>query len=127
MTSTRSFAYDNLVHSFDQPWVSAFYVFAMLVLALHLSHGLWTAVNDLGTTGRRVTPGGAGRRGCRSAGRSGRQHLTANRSSDWSGFMTHYLLDDLRKIGSRVDRGLASQLELVDDPTDRSLTSDEPH
>jgi hypothetical protein len=51
----------------------------------------------------------------------------SNRSSDWSGFMTHYLLDDLRRIGSRVDRGLASQLELVDDPTDRSLTSDEPH
>jgi hypothetical protein len=87
--------------------------------------------------------------------------------------MTHYLLDDFRKIGSRVDRGLASrrssgplicparteitwtaararnrylptsiptrtsgrtvtlapvtQLGLVDNPTDRSLTSDEPH
>ena len=54
MTSTRSFAYDNLVHSFDRPWVSAFYVLAMLILALHLSHGLWTAVNDLGTTGRRA-------------------------------------------------------------------------
>jgi succinate dehydrogenase / fumarate reductase, cytochrome b subunit len=54
MTATRSFAYDNLVHSFDRPWVSAFYIMAMLVLALHLSHGLWTAVNDLGTTGRRA-------------------------------------------------------------------------
>src|SRR6201985_2459063 len=54
MTSTRSFAYDNLVHSFDRPWVSAFYIFAMLLLALHLSHGLWTAVNDLGATGHRV-------------------------------------------------------------------------
>jgi succinate dehydrogenase / fumarate reductase, cytochrome b subunit len=53
-TSTRSFAYDNLVHSFDRPWVSAFYILAMLVLALHLSHGLWTAVNDLGATGRRA-------------------------------------------------------------------------
>jgi len=52
MTSTRSFAYDNLVHSFDQPWVSAFYILAMLTLALHLSHRLWTAVTDLGTTGR---------------------------------------------------------------------------
>jgi len=54
MTSTRSFAYDNLVHSFDRPWASAFYILAMLILALHLSHGLWAAVNDLGATGRRV-------------------------------------------------------------------------
>jgi len=54
MTSTRSFAYDNLVHSFDRPGASAFYIGAMLVLGLHLSHGLWTAVNDLGTTGRRA-------------------------------------------------------------------------
>jgi succinate dehydrogenase / fumarate reductase cytochrome b subunit len=50
----RSFAYDNLVHSFDRPWVSAFYIAAMLLLGLHLSHGLWLAVNDLGATGRRV-------------------------------------------------------------------------
>ena len=50
----RSFAYENLVHSFDRPWVSAFYVAAMLLLGLHLSHGLWLAVNDLGATGHRV-------------------------------------------------------------------------
>jgi succinate dehydrogenase / fumarate reductase cytochrome b subunit len=54
MTATRSFAYDNLVHSFERPWVSAFYIFAMLLLGLHLSHGLWLAVNDLGETGHRV-------------------------------------------------------------------------
>lgn len=54
MTATRSFAYDNLVHSFDRPWVSAFYIAAMLMLGLHLSHGLWLAVNDLGATGHRL-------------------------------------------------------------------------
>jgi succinate dehydrogenase / fumarate reductase, cytochrome b subunit len=54
MTSTRSLAYGNLVHSFDRPWVSALYFFVMLPLVLHLSHELWTAVNDLGTTGRRA-------------------------------------------------------------------------
>jgi succinate dehydrogenase / fumarate reductase, cytochrome b subunit len=54
MTATRSLAYGNLVHSFERPWVSAFYIFAMLVLGLHLSHGLWLAVNDLGATGHRV-------------------------------------------------------------------------
>jgi succinate dehydrogenase / fumarate reductase, cytochrome b subunit len=54
MTATRSVAYDNLVHSFDRPWVSMFYIFAMLLLGLHLSHGLWLAVSDLGATGKRV-------------------------------------------------------------------------
>ena len=53
-TATQSFAYDNLVHSFDRPWVSAFYIAAMLLLGLHLSHGLWLAVNDLGATGHRL-------------------------------------------------------------------------
>jgi succinate dehydrogenase / fumarate reductase cytochrome b subunit len=54
MSTTTSFAYENLVHSFDRPWASAFYIAAMLLLGLHLSHGLWLAVNDLGATGRRV-------------------------------------------------------------------------
>src|SRR6476620_2117222 len=54
MTATRSYAYDNLVHSLDRPWVSTFYIAAMLLLGLHLSHGLWLAVNDLGATGHRL-------------------------------------------------------------------------
>ena len=54
MTEARSFAYENLVHSFDRPWVSAIYIFTMLLLGLHLSHGLWLAVNDLGATGHRL-------------------------------------------------------------------------
>lgn len=53
-TGTRSFAYENLVASFDRPLVSAFYLLAMAVLGLHLAHGLWSAVNDLGVTGQRV-------------------------------------------------------------------------
>jgi len=32
MTTTRSYAYDNLVHSLDRPWVSAYYIAAMLPL-----------------------------------------------------------------------------------------------
>jgi succinate dehydrogenase / fumarate reductase cytochrome b subunit len=54
MTATGSFAYDNLVHSFDRPWAAALYMLAMLLLGVHLAHGLWLAVNDLGATGRRV-------------------------------------------------------------------------
>jgi succinate dehydrogenase / fumarate reductase, cytochrome b subunit len=53
-SASQSFAYANLVHSFDRPWVSAFYMTAMLLLGLHLSHGLWLAVNDLGATGHRL-------------------------------------------------------------------------
>lgn len=47
-------AYANLVASFERPWAAMFYVTAMVVLALHLSHGIWTAAQDLGATGRRL-------------------------------------------------------------------------
>ena len=47
-------AYDNLVHSFERPVVALFYVAAMVVLLLHVAHGLWSVVNDLGGTGRRL-------------------------------------------------------------------------
>jgi succinate dehydrogenase cytochrome b subunit len=53
-TGARSFAYENLVHSFDRPWAAAVYMLAMALLGLHLAHGLWLAVNDLGATGRRT-------------------------------------------------------------------------
>ncbi|QAY72852.1 succinate dehydrogenase cytochrome b subunit [Agromyces protaetiae] len=47
-------AYANLVASFQRPWVAVFYILAMVVLALHVSHGLWTATHDLGATGKRL-------------------------------------------------------------------------
>lgn len=53
-TASSSLAYENLVASFDRPWVSGFYVLAMVVLGMHLAHGLWAVVNDLGVTGHRV-------------------------------------------------------------------------
>lgn len=46
-------AYANVVASFSRPGAAIFYVIAMVVLFLHLSHGLWTAVSDLGITGKR--------------------------------------------------------------------------
>lgn len=49
----RGAAYANVVASFSRPGVAIFYVIAMVVLFLHLSHGLWTAVSDLGITGKR--------------------------------------------------------------------------
>ncbi len=53
-TASSSLAYENLVASFERPWVSAFYVLAMVVLGMHLAHGLWAVVNDLGVTGHRA-------------------------------------------------------------------------
>jgi succinate dehydrogenase / fumarate reductase cytochrome b subunit len=47
-------AYDNLIHSFERPAVAGFYILAMLMVALHLSHGLWSVINDLGGTAHRV-------------------------------------------------------------------------
>ena len=58
-TASRGFAYENLVASFDRPLVSAFYLLAMVTLGLHLAHGLWSAVNDLGATGHRLRQVGA--------------------------------------------------------------------
>ena len=46
--------YANLVASLERPAVAAFYMLAMLFLALHLAHGLWTATHDLGVTGPRL-------------------------------------------------------------------------
>ena len=53
-TRTASFAYENLVASFERPAAAAVYIVAMLALGAHLAHGLWSVVNDLGVTGHRV-------------------------------------------------------------------------
>jgi succinate dehydrogenase / fumarate reductase cytochrome b subunit len=47
-------AYANLVYSFDRPLVAGFYALTMLLLALHLSHGIWSLFNDFGATGNRL-------------------------------------------------------------------------
>lgn len=46
-------AYQNLVASFERPGVAIFYILAMLILFMHLSHGIWTASSDLGIAGHR--------------------------------------------------------------------------
>lgn len=53
-TTEASFAYQNLVASFQRPAAAAFYIVALLTLFLHLAHGLVTVVHDLGMTGRRT-------------------------------------------------------------------------
>ena len=52
-TAGHAHAYVNLIHSFERPGVAIFYILAMVILFVHLSHGIWTAISDLGITGHR--------------------------------------------------------------------------
>jgi succinate dehydrogenase / fumarate reductase cytochrome b subunit len=40
--------YHNVVSGFSVWWVSGFYIFAQLVLGLHLYHGVWSMLQTLG-------------------------------------------------------------------------------
>jgi succinate dehydrogenase / fumarate reductase cytochrome b subunit len=42
--------YGNVVSAFRNPWVTLFYLVAMLFLLLHLFHGAWSSVRTLGLT-----------------------------------------------------------------------------
>jgi succinate dehydrogenase / fumarate reductase cytochrome b subunit len=45
--------YDNVVADFNNPWVSAFYIISLLVLGLHIRHGVWSALQTLGQSNAR--------------------------------------------------------------------------
>lgn len=45
--------HSNVVATFSRPAVSIFYIIAQLCLFLHLTHGLWVVVSDLGVVGKR--------------------------------------------------------------------------
>ena len=47
-------AHANLVASFSRPFVAAFYALTMLLLAVHVAHGVRTSAGDLGVTGVRA-------------------------------------------------------------------------
>ena len=53
-TTEQAYAYENLIGSFKRPVAAGFYMFTMIALFLHLAHGLWTVVSDLGVMGRRL-------------------------------------------------------------------------
>ena len=48
--------YQNVVAGFQVWWVSAWYIFAMILLGLHLSHGLWSMFQSVGLGHPRLTP-----------------------------------------------------------------------
>jgi succinate dehydrogenase / fumarate reductase cytochrome b subunit len=48
--------YGNVIASFRVPWVSAFYILSMILLCMHLYHGLWSMFQSLGVHHPRYTP-----------------------------------------------------------------------
>lgn len=53
-TTETSFAYANLVASFSRPAIAAGYSLTMILLSLHVWHGVQTAAQDLGAMGYRL-------------------------------------------------------------------------
>jgi succinate dehydrogenase / fumarate reductase, cytochrome b subunit len=47
----------NVIHGFQHPAVALFYAIAMLLLCLHLFHGLWSMFQSVGVNQPRYTPG----------------------------------------------------------------------
>jgi succinate dehydrogenase / fumarate reductase cytochrome b subunit len=45
--------FDRLVASFTNPWVTAWYVIALILLGMHLRHGIWSATQTLGQSNKR--------------------------------------------------------------------------
>lgn len=48
--------YRNVVVGFQNPFVSAFYILAMLALGLHMYHGIWSMLQSLGLSHERWNP-----------------------------------------------------------------------
>src|SRR5829696_9496920 len=45
--------YDRVVASFSNPFITAFYVLALILLGMHLRHGIWSATQTLGQSNKR--------------------------------------------------------------------------
>jgi len=48
--------YYNVITGFQNPWVSGFYILAMILLCMHLYHGLWSMFQSMGIDHPRYTP-----------------------------------------------------------------------
>jgi succinate dehydrogenase / fumarate reductase, cytochrome b subunit len=46
----------NVINGFQNPAISAFYIFAMILLCMHLYHGLWSMFQSVGIDHTRYTP-----------------------------------------------------------------------
>ena len=45
-----------MITGFQNPWVSGFYILAMILLCMHLYHGLWSMFQSMGISHPRYTP-----------------------------------------------------------------------
>lgn len=48
--------YGNLVRGFREPWVAGVYIFANILLGLHLFHGVWSALQSVGASHPQYNP-----------------------------------------------------------------------
>jgi len=48
--------YDNVIMGFQHPWIAISYIIAILLLTMHLYHGLWSMFQSLGVSHPRYTP-----------------------------------------------------------------------
>jgi succinate dehydrogenase / fumarate reductase cytochrome b subunit len=55
-TFTQGEVYSNVVSGFKVWWVSLWYIFAISLLGVHLSHGIWSMFQSVGLAGKRQTP-----------------------------------------------------------------------
>jgi succinate dehydrogenase / fumarate reductase cytochrome b subunit len=49
-------AYDNVIMGFQHWWIAVFYMIAVVLLCMHLYHGLWSMFQSLGIAHPRYTP-----------------------------------------------------------------------
>jgi len=49
-------AYENVVNGFSNPIASGLYIIAMILVGLHLSHGIWSLTQSLGFNHPQYTP-----------------------------------------------------------------------
>lgn len=47
-------AYQNVLDSLSRPWAAGIYMFAMLLLSMHILHGIGTAAVDLGASNKKI-------------------------------------------------------------------------
>jgi succinate dehydrogenase / fumarate reductase cytochrome b subunit len=52
LAPNRAEPFDRLVASFTNPWVTAFYVISLVLLGMHLRHGIWSVTQTLGQSNK---------------------------------------------------------------------------
>ncbi|MEO8205065.1 MAG: succinate dehydrogenase cytochrome b subunit [Chthoniobacterales bacterium] len=55
-SENRPDVYSMVIHGFESVWMSAFYIFAIGLLAFHLSHGIGSLFQTLGITNKKLQP-----------------------------------------------------------------------